>query len=1284
MLSDSLIAVTSPPGAAGLVDVTVTTAGGTSAKSSADQFSYVAAPTVTGISPAVGPITGGTSVTITGTGFLNATAVDFGNTATSSFVVNPTGTLITVTSPVGVAGMVDVTVTTIGGTSAKSLADQFGYAPVVSALSPAQGPAIGGTPITIIGQGFTGATTVLFGSTQGTSLTVLSDRQIAVTSPPGATGLVDVTVTTAAGTSAKSSADQFSYVAAPTVTGISPAVGPITGGTSVTITGTGFLNATAVDFGNTATSSFVVNPVGTLITVTSPVGVAGLVDVTVTTIGGTSAKSLADQFGYAPVVSALSPAQGPVIGGTPMTIIGQGFIPGATTVLFGSTPPASLTVLSDRQIAVTSPPGAAGLVDVTVTTAAGTSAKSSADQFSYVAAPTVAGISPAVGPITGGTSVTITGSGFLNATAVDFGNTATSSFVVNPAGTLITVTSPVGVAGLVDVTVTTIGGTSAKSTLDQFAYAPVVSALSPAQGPAIGGTPMTIIGQGFTGATAVLFGSAQGTSLTVLSDSLIAVTSPPGAAGLVDVTVTTAGGTSAKSSADQFSYVAAPTVTGISPAVGPITGGTSVTITGTGFLNATAVDFGNTATSSFVVNPAGTLITVTSPVGVAGLVDVTVTTAGGTSAKSPADQFGYAPVVSGLSPAQGPVIGGTPMTIIGQGFIPGATTVLFGSTPPASLTVLSDRQIAVTSPPGAAGLVDVTVTTAAGTSAKSSADQFSYVAAPTVAGISPAVGPITGGTSVTITGSGFLNATAVDFGNTATSSFVVNPAGTLITVTSPAGVAGLVDVTVTTAGGTSAKSPADQFGYAAVVSAVNPGQGPTIGGTPMTITGQGFTGTTAVLFGNTPRRSFTVLSDSQIAVTSPPGAAGLVDITVITAGGTSAKSSADQFSYVAAPTVTGISPAVGPITGGTSVTISGTGFQGATAVDFGDTAASSFVVNPAGTLITVTSPAGVAGLVDVTVTTATGTSAKSSADRFGYAPVVSAVNPARGPATGGTRTTIAGAGFTGASTVLFGSTQATFTVLTDALIVVTSPAGIAGLVDVTVTTAGGTSAKSSADQFGYTPVVSAINPAQGPATGGTPMTITGAGFTGASTVLFGSTPASFTVLSDTQIAVTSPAGAAGLVDVTVTTAVGTSAKSSADQFSYVAAPKVAVISPAIGPTTGGTSAALPSSAFPTASVNLRRDAMTQTGNGNVIAGSIAAGSDVPGGSTTCPGNAAKAGSVNAQALDQIDLATVAGSETGPVAGLSDADVLAGDIVNGTLADGLRQNVSATDAAFASI
>src|SRR5258708_440075 len=82
------------------------------------------------------------------------------------------------------------------------------------------------------------------------------------------------------------------------------------------------------------------------------------------------------------------------------------------------------------------------------------------------------------------------------------------------------------------------------------------------------------------------------------------------------------------------------------------------------------------------------------------------------------------------------------------------------------------------------------------------------------------------------------------------------------------------------------------------------------------------------------------------------------------------------------PTVTNVNPNTGPTSGGTSVTITGTNFSGATAVSFGNNAAASFTVNSA-TQITATSPAGV-GTVDVTVTTAGGTSAISSGDRFTY------------------------------------------------------------------------------------------------------------------------------------------------------------------------------------------------------------------------------------------------------------------------------------------------------------
>ena len=86
---------------------------------------------------------------------------------------------------------------------------------------------------------------------------------------------------------------------------------------------------------------------------------------------------------------------------------------------------------------------------------------------------------------------------------------------------------------------------------------------------------MTITGTGFTGATAVDFGTTAATNLTVVSDTTITADSPAGT-GTVDVTVTTPAGTSPTSPADQFTFVAAaaPTVTGLSPTTGPAAGGT--------------------------------------------------------------------------------------------------------------------------------------------------------------------------------------------------------------------------------------------------------------------------------------------------------------------------------------------------------------------------------------------------------------------------------------------------------------------------------------------------------------------------------------------------------------------------------------------------------------------------------------------------------------------------------------------------------------------------------------
>jgi trimeric autotransporter adhesin len=107
------------------------------------------------------------------------------------------------------------------------------------------------------------------------------------------------------------------------------------------------------------------------------------------------------------------------------------------------------------------------------------------------------------------------------------------------------------------------------------------------------------------------------------------------------------------------------------------------------------------------------------------------------------------------------------------------------------------------------------------------------------------------------------------------------------------------------------------------------------------------------------------------------------------------------------------------------------------------------------------------------------------------------------------------------------------------------------------------------------PSVTSIAPTSGPTTGGTTVTITGAGFTGETAVKFGAVLAtSVIVVSDTQITATSPAESAGTVDVTVTNPVGTSATTLADQFTYTTAPlTVQFMTPTAAPLAGSTSVA---------------------------------------------------------------------------------------------------------------
>ncbi|MEJ2009150.1 MAG: IPT/TIG domain-containing protein [Acidobacteriota bacterium] len=432
--------------------------------------------------------------------------------------------------------------------------------PTITSVVPDTGPPTGGKVVTINGANFTSGTqqtppSVSFGGVSASQVTVLSSSQMRVVTPPHAAGPVSVQIINPAGGSSQAG-NAFTYTStSPTISGVSPNSGPVTGGTAVTIAGTGFANGATVSFGGIAASgvSFVSS---TQLNATIPAHSTGKVDVTVTNPGGTDAV-LVSAFTYtssSPTVSGVSPSSGPIAGGTAVTVAGTNFVSGAT-ISFGGTAATGVSFVSSTQLRATTPAHAAGAVSVAVTNPDGGSA-TVADAFTYATStsPTVSSVSPNSGPVAGGPAVTVTGTNFASGATISFGGVAglNVSFV---SSTQLNATTPAHAAGTVNVAVTNPDGVSAALS-NGFTYGsstPTVGSVSPMSGPADGGTQITITGTNFQSGAAVSVGGLAANSITVTNSTTIQAVTPAHSPGPVSVTVTNSGGQSATLSSG-FTY----------------------------------------------------------------------------------------------------------------------------------------------------------------------------------------------------------------------------------------------------------------------------------------------------------------------------------------------------------------------------------------------------------------------------------------------------------------------------------------------------------------------------------------------------------------------------------------------------------------------------------------------------------------------------------------------------------------------------------------------------------
>src|SRR6266571_3145400 len=342
--------------------------------------------------------------------------------------------------------------------------------------------------------------------------------------------------------------------------------------------------------------------------------------------------------------------------------------------------------------------------------------------------------------------------------------------------------------------------------------APVVNHVIPPSG-ATGVDLTEIIGVRFSEPVDVR--TLTATSVTLTSGGAVAATISPGEQGLMvfvvpsaplaagttyTLSLTTAikdtSGHPLSAFASQFTTVAAPTITGFTPASGPV--GTAVTITGTNFdpvASNNEVKFNGVLAT--VTSASATSLTATVPSG-ATTGSITVTTRGGTATIATNFTVITSPVITGFTPTSGPV--GTAVTITGANFdasVPSNNIVRFNGTQ-AIISTVTSTSITTTVPQGAT-TGPITVTTPQGTA--TSAESFTVIVPlPSITGFSPSQGKA--GTNVTITGQNFDPAPAnnqVRF-NGVSGAVLSATSTTLIATVPPTATSGFI--TVTTASGT--------------------------------------------------------------------------------------------------------------------------------------------------------------------------------------------------------------------------------------------------------------------------------------------------------------------------------------------------------------------------------------------------------------------------------------------------------------------------------------------------
>ncbi|HWV37686.1 MAG TPA: IPT/TIG domain-containing protein [Vulgatibacter sp.] len=530
------------------------------------------------VRPPRGGMAGGEVLVLSGRGFAGhgVVRVEVGSNPSLGARVLDDETILA-EAPPGLAGPVDVKV--IAGEQTTICAGCYRYLGglTLSGIEPAEGSVRGGDRIVLRGEGFGASMTVTIGRRAALDVTAIDDRTLEAILPPGdEPGAADVRVFDEEGQASLRKA--FTYLAPLRLDAVDPPGGPLAGGGRVWVHGAGFDRGAHLVLGGVplATRWESSERLSALV----PEGDAvGAVPLEVVTARGTlSARYayLGPCEGGPPRILAISPERGGTDGGQEIALAGSCLDDDKLALRMGGAFAADAFADGPGLVRAVTPPAPAGTVDVELRVASG--ADVLPDAFRYVSLPAIASVTPSSGDVGGGTSITVTGSGFPPGARL-FVGALEATDVVRVGDGRITARTPRGTDGPVPVRIVDPQDPELEAILaDGFRYeGPLaLAAVEPTVGSRAGGTRVTLRGAGFRDGMTVTFGDAAASDLEVLDPFTAVVRSPRGDTGIVDVSVSRPGSPSALR-LGAYSYVDPGSTTG-GASGGPLTGSLNVTV----------------------------------------------------------------------------------------------------------------------------------------------------------------------------------------------------------------------------------------------------------------------------------------------------------------------------------------------------------------------------------------------------------------------------------------------------------------------------------------------------------------------------------------------------------------------------------------------------------------------------------------------------------------------------------------------------------------------------------